>query len=401
MMSNHKKDMPLERASNPPLQIKSWKNRIRLLSVDYDDSLLNSIDEVFVELLGTRVKHAFYDSLERNQRISREELPQHLDKFQEALEAVLGTGGDTVGRTIAKRLYAKLQLDFKPRSDYRLTDYVETAKLHLMPRQEFAMVTLRKFPSIVNAKVLALTAAIVFTVLYWVAQTWGSELVVSTDVLFIIVSGVCAFVAYLPARKWKEQGGLGVVHLGLFLAVLLWFLGESVWGIYEVLLAVEVPYPSVADIFYLAGYIPALLGITFFLVRVKAAIKGIAFQAAILSGLVIIGSSIVFLINPIIASSSSILAKIFDVGYPSLDTVLLTLAVTMLIAFAGGNIGQSWFWISFGMILTTMADLAFSFGTLSGWYYSGHPIELLWLWGYIGLALGFNAQRKQLNSFST
>ena len=399
-MSNHEKDNRPERVSNHPLQIKSWKNRIRLHSMDYNDLLLDSIDEVFVDLLGTRVRDAFYDALERNQRIAREELAQHLDKFQEALETVLGSGGDTVGRTIAKRLYAKLALDFTPRSDYRLTDYVEAAKPQSRPREEFATVILRNFPSIVNAKVVALTAAIVFTVFYWVAQTWGSDLVVFTDALFIVVSGVCAFVAFLPARKWKEQGRLGVVHLGLFLAVLLWFLGESVWGIYELLLAVEVPYPSAADIFYLAGYLPALLGITFFLVRVKTAIKGIAFQAAILSGLVIIGSAVVFLINPIIASSSSNLAKIFDVGYPSLDAILLVLAVTMLIAFADGKIGESWFWISFGMILTTMADLAFSFGTLSGWYYSGHPIELLWLWGYIGLTLGFNAQRKQLNSFS-
>lgn len=124
-MSNHEKDNRPERVSNHPLQIKSWKNRIRLHSMDYNDLLLESIDEVFVDLLGTRVRDAFYDALERNQRIAREELSQHLDKFQEALETVLGSGGDTVGRTIAKRLYAKLALDFTPRSDYRLTDYVE------------------------------------------------------------------------------------------------------------------------------------------------------------------------------------------------------------------------------------------------------------------------------------
>lgn len=397
-MSNHEKDKP-ERVPNPSLQIRSWKNRIRLHSVDYHELLLDSIDEVFVDLLGTRVRDAFYDSLERNQRIAREELSQHLDKFQDALETVFGSGGDTIGRTIAKRLYAKLELDFTPRTDYKLKEYVEAAKPQSRPREEFATAKLRSFSAFVNAKVLALTAAIVFTVFYWVAQTWGPDLVLFTDALFAVVSGVCAFVAFLTARRWKEQGKLGVVHLGLFLAVLLWFLGESVWGIYEVLLAVQLPYPSAADIFYLAGYLPALLGITFFLARVKTAIKGITFQAAILSGLIIIGSSVVFLINPIIASGASNLAKIFDVGYPSLDTILLVLAVTMLIAFADGKIGQSWFWISFGMILTTMADLAFSFGTLSGWYYSGHPIELLWLWGYIGLTLGFNVQRKQMNSF--
>jgi hypothetical protein len=35
----------------------------------------------------------------------------------------------------------------------------------------------------------------------------------------------------------------------------------------------------------------------------------------------------------------------------------------------------------------------FSLGTLQGWYYSGHPIELIQLWGYIALGLGFDEQR--------
>ena len=343
--------------------IRSWKNRIRVHRENLDDLVLKSIDEVFVDLLGTHVRESFYDFLERNQRIAREELPQHLGEFLEALEKAFGTGGDTIAKTIARRLYAKLGLDFTPTSNYNLLNYVESAKSRL--EQEAAGARPRISPATIDVKIVAaVVSAVVFTAFYAFAQSWGSGFVVVADILFIIVSGVCTFVAFLPAREWKGRGRLGVVHLGLFLAILSWFLGELVWGAYELLLGVAVPYPSLADIFYLAGYLPALIGIAFFLIGVKVAIRSFVFQTALLSGLVLIGSSIVFLIDPIIASNSSNLEKVFDVAYPGLDIILLVLAATMLVAFADGAIGASWFWISFGMILTTIADLAFSFGTL-------------------------------------
>jgi len=53
----------------------------------------------------------------------------------------------------------------------------------------------------------------------------------------------------------------------------------------------------------------------------------------------------------------------------------------------------AWVWISIGLLLSALADIMFSLGTLQGWYYSGHPIELIDLWGSIALGLGFDEQR--------
>lgn len=231
-------------------------------------------------------------------------------------------------------------------------------------------------------------------VFYWLAQSWGDILVLSSDAVFVIISGVCSLFAFLVVREWKAKGKLGLVHLGLFLGVVLWFFGELVWAIYEVALGVQVPYPSVADVFYLGGYFPATAAILQFLSFFRKGFTRLRIQAATLLGLVIIGLSYTILINPLLTASSDIVTKTFDLAYPALDTILLVLASLMFIIFGGGQMAKPWLFISFGLLFLSIADIAFSLGTLTEWYYSGHPIELLWLWGYISMAVGFDDQRK-------
>jgi hypothetical protein len=45
----------------------------------------------------------------------------------------------------------------------------------------------------------------------------------------------------------------------LFVGVTLWFLGESTYSYYQIVLNMDVPYPGVGEIFYLAGYGPLIL----------------------------------------------------------------------------------------------------------------------------------------------
>ena len=244
---------------------------------------------------------------------------------------------------------------------------------------------------------LAGVLAVAFAVFYLLAQSWTQELLVeSTDMLFIAVSGVCCLLGLLVVRKWGFRGKFGVVHLGLFLYAFLWFAADIVWGIYEVFLHVDLPYPSVADLFYLAAYLPAFLGMGQFLWFFRKGFTPRKLAAAALSGLLIACSSSAVLLYPLIFESADILTKLFDIGYPLLDTLLIVFGVMMAIAFGRGRFANDWLWITLALILQGAADIAFSYGTLMGWYYSGHPIELLYLYGYLALGLGFAHQTRSL-----
>lgn len=90
--------------------------------------LLESIDEALTDLLGSRTREAVYDYLERNCSLARNEIPTRLDDFFKLLNETFGKGGSTIGKVIAKKLYAKLGWEFVEIQSYGLMDYVETAR---------------------------------------------------------------------------------------------------------------------------------------------------------------------------------------------------------------------------------------------------------------------------------
>lgn len=239
---------------------------------------------------------------------------------------------------------------------------------------------------------VGLVVGALVTVAYFWLQS-SDRLVPVTDYVFVLSSGICSILALLVIRKWGFKGKFGIVYLGLFLGLLLWFLGDSAWAIYETVLQIEIPYPSFADVFYLGGFIPIAAGIVQFLWTFRTSLTRQRGLVVLGVGLLFLGLTYVFLIGPLVVSSEDFLTKSYDVAYPVLDSMLVVLAIFMFFAFRGGRMAGAWVWISLGLLLTALADISFSLGVLQGWYYSGHPIELIQFWGYICLALGLDEQR--------
>jgi hypothetical protein len=75
---------------------------------DTDRLLLESLDEVLDDLLGRKVRFAFYDHLERLYYIGREDVPNRLGDLLLILERTFGKSGKTIERTVARRLCEKL-----------------------------------------------------------------------------------------------------------------------------------------------------------------------------------------------------------------------------------------------------------------------------------------------------
>jgi hypothetical protein len=68
----------------------------------------------------------------------------------------------------------------------------------------------------------------------------------------------------------------------------------------------------------------------------------------------------------------------------------------MAMILAKTRFANDWLWIALGLLLWGIGDIAFCYGILIGWYYSGHPIGLFWLYGFLALGLGFAHQRRSL-----
>ena len=66
--------------------------------------------------------------LEKNRKVKREEIPDRIAAFHEALEGLLGAGAKVIERLIAKHLYGRLSLIFEEHEDWTLVDYVRYAQ---------------------------------------------------------------------------------------------------------------------------------------------------------------------------------------------------------------------------------------------------------------------------------
>jgi hypothetical protein len=91
--------------------------------------LLDSIDDTLSDILGTRVREAFYDHLERQYRMGRTEIPDRLGEFLRVLYETIGVGSEALGRAIAKTMYKKLGWEFIDVRGYQLSDHWEIIKV--------------------------------------------------------------------------------------------------------------------------------------------------------------------------------------------------------------------------------------------------------------------------------
>jgi len=98
---------------------------VRQLSVD--QALLDAVDDG-LNVLGENVRHLIYYHVGKEFHVSREEIPERLEAFHEALDSIFGAGAKIIERSIARSLYIRFGLSFKEHEDWTLVDHVNEVK---------------------------------------------------------------------------------------------------------------------------------------------------------------------------------------------------------------------------------------------------------------------------------
>ena len=95
---------------------------------DFNDLLVEAVSEAISEVLGARVTSAFWHHYQGFLGITREEMPYRLETLFATLKGEFGVGGQTLGRVIVRKLYAKANVPLEIKPDHALADYVEELK---------------------------------------------------------------------------------------------------------------------------------------------------------------------------------------------------------------------------------------------------------------------------------
>lgn len=203
------------------------------------------------------------------------------------------------------------------------------------------------------------------------------------------------------AKRWgffKSAVGRAVIYLSL--GLITWGLGTYIYsGIYNLILQVEVPYPSFADI----GYVLALPLWAIGMIEMSRA-TGAKYGLRSSRGkviLLIIPALVVaisYYLLIVVARAGSftfgdtaILKVILDLAYPIGDVFILTFATLIYglsYKYFGGIFKKAIYIILLGFVLMYFADFSFSYTTTLGTWYPGDWDDLLFTTAMLSLSIG-------------
>jgi len=178
-------------------------------------------------------------------------------------------------------------------------------------------------------------------------------------------------------RGWMLMGGSSVA----------WGLGMVVWSSYESLGGRDVPFPSLADVGYLATVPLAVAALLIF----PTAPQRLAAQfRTVVDGLVI-GASLLIVswilaLGPVVrGGGSGVVADVIGIAYPLGDVIMATI---VLFAMARSRLGSplgraTLLLLCGGLLAAAVSDSGFSYLALQDAYASGNRIDLGWFLGYV------------------
>ena len=163
---------------------------------------------------------------------------------------------------------------------------------------------------------------------------------------------------------------------------LLWVAGDLIATVMENVFGVYA-YPSVADLFYLAGY-PVLAWGIHLLVRgrrSRADVAGMLDSATVTAGVGLL-SWVVIARPTIIASEDSLASAMVSVAYPLAD-ILLVGGLVLLLTTPGGGRSVSLRMMLSALALLIVADSMYAAGSLYGDGTDNKALDALWLASYV------------------
>ena len=227
--------------------------------------------------------------------------------------------------------------------------------------------------------------------------TWAYNL------LNLAITTPLVIVSTLLMIRERTHGTFGKAWICFTLFIILWFIAERIWAVYELVYKVN-PFPSEADIFWIAAYPFYFIFTVYYLKPFRNMISpkiGIA-----TAGITITAAIFLMYYTTLQKSTLSEVETILGLAYPMADTITLVPIIIGLVLFFRGQVNFLWFCMLIGMMCFVVADYGFLFLSLDETYYSGHPIDILYIWAYLFLLYGVYdyskmfTKRNQENKFN-
>ena len=212
---------------------------------------------------------------------------------------------------------------------------------------------------------------------------------------YAIFPGIVTLYASILAVKLHKQKNFESKGYAMFaVAAAFWFIAEQIWQLYDHVWEGE-PFPSEADIFYVASY-PLITAFLF--LSLKPVIKKVPRNVWLFA----VGLAFSLLVPSVLAAYDDMFEEdafptIIALTYPVLSAIVLVPAIVGILFLAKQGASLSWMLILFGFIIYGVSDIFFLFAELDGTYYDGHPVDLMYLYSYTLIIFAFHVRLKIAN----
>lgn len=227
-------------------------------------------------------------------------------------------------------------------------------------------------------------AVAVYLVIVTLRPGTAWTMVVFGDLALVAAPLFAAAACVVAYRRVTGSARYGWALIGAGVAA--WAFGQLIWCFYELIRGWIMPYPSLADVFYLLALALMIAGmLALFTVRrgtVRALLDGFIVSASLLfvSWALLIGPSIID------ADQGSRWRTVVALAYPIGDVALVTMAVILLGHVAPdqrGTVGM----LAVGALFLSLSDSLFVYLAGHDKYLAGTFADLGWVGGFLVIAL--------------
>ena len=249
-----------------------------------------------------------------------------------------------------------------------------------------------------TAYLASLLVGVVLSLVYIFQANYSSLMSPISNISFLLLSITAVGSAANAMKKyWRNlRDRYSQIWLFFTMGLLLWLISKISWSVYTMPPNATIPYPSLADVLWLAGYLPLFAALHSYLRSFGFSLSRIRYSAFALTVSFALLWLFILLVPPVVATSEEGLTVLLSLVYLGLDLSLFSLSVHGLFVFFNGRIGVAWAFVSGALFLNAVGNILFSYATQSSTYYSGHFLELIFHAGSIFCTLAFYTHVKEL-----
>jgi len=220
-----------------------------------------------------------------------------------------------------------------------------------------------------------------------------------------LLLGATVWTASHNAAALGRKSQIGRAWFLFGLGVGAYLVGELGEAFYQFALGILNPFPSLLDVFYVAGYpllIASLLGFLRAYDKAGYSMGAPKGSAILAGGLLVAGVAAVWpVLSPVVSQPGPILERALAAAYPLLDVALLV-AVALLLRgtrqFGGGHVWEIWALVLAGLGVMIAGDIRYAYFAAGGSQHVDPMSEAAFLIAYLLLARGALKQRELIEA---